>query len=103
MGFPGTSNFVGEFLILTGLFADNILISFLAATSIIWAAIYSIWLSNRIIFGTLKTIYIKNFTDLNGTELIILSTLAIAMIILGVNSSCITQLSEQTIMTIITR
>lgn len=97
MGFPGTSNFIGEFLILAGLFQHNIIVTVLAATSIIWAAIYSIWLYNRIIFGTLKTIYINNFIDLTNDEMFILLVLAISMFVLGLNARFITELTQHSI------
>jgi len=53
MSFPGTSNFIGEFLIFVGLFKTHPWITFLAASGIVWSAIYSIWLFNRVVFGSL--------------------------------------------------
>ena len=94
MSFPGTSNFIGEVLILTGIFQKNIFVMFLVSTGIILSAIYSIWLFNRIVFGTVETSYIFNFKDINRVELSILLFLTIAMVALGVNSTILTNLTN---------
>jgi NADH:ubiquinone oxidoreductase subunit 4 (subunit M) len=86
MSFPGTANFVGELLILIGIFQKNAFILILAGTSIVLGAVYSIWLFNRIIFGTLKVSYLSNFIDLNFAEIAIFIPLVSAMCLLGINS-----------------
>ena len=95
MSFPGSSNFPGELLILYGIFDENPWIVFLAATGIILSAIYSIWMFNRIFFGTLKTEKQNNtnYADLNRTEFLILLVLVIALVFLGLNSSFVTTLT----------
>jgi NADH:ubiquinone oxidoreductase subunit 4 (subunit M) len=95
MGFPGTSNFVGELLILVGLFEKNSIITLFAATGIVFSAVYSIWLYNRIIFGSLKIKYLsaKTFKDITALESKILVFLTIEMFILGVHSNFITDLT----------
>ena len=57
ISFPGTSSFVGEFLILVGSFKSNTCVTFLGATGIIIGGCYSLWVFNRIAFGNLKTQY----------------------------------------------
>ena len=97
MSFPGTSNFIGEFLIFTGLFKSNPWVTLLAATGIVWSAIYSIWLFNRVVFGSLNIGEInKNIQlrDLNRNESLIFVSLAIVMLALGLNSSFITCLTN---------
>jgi len=99
MGFPGTSNFIGELLILVGLFERNIPITLLAATSIVFSAVYSIWLYNRIIFGALKLQYffvksLENFKDLTNMEKFILFNLTVQMFLLGIHSNAITELTK---------
>lgn len=91
MGFPGTSNFIGELLIFVGIFNKNMFILVLAATSIVLGAIYSIWLFNRVAFGTLK---VSKFADLNRTEFYILLILMIAMLVLGLYSEIITDMTS---------
>lgn len=65
ISFPGTSSFIGEFLILVGSFKVNSTITFLASISVVIGGAYSLWLLNRILFGNLKTQYVKCFLDLN--------------------------------------
>jgi len=84
MGFPGTSNFTGELLILVGLFQKNVFLTFIAATGITWSAIYSIWMYNRLMFGALKTTSISEFTDIEFGEYCILVILVLAMLLLGI-------------------
>lgn len=89
MSFPGTSNFVGELLIFIGLFQKNHFIMFLSALGIVLSAIYSIWLFNRVFFGTLKieSEVNLNFSDLNRTEFYILTLLTLMMLLFGISSS----------------
>ena len=94
MSFPGTSNFIGEFLILIGLFEKNSLVLLFAGSGIVLSAVYSIWLYNRIIFGTLKTRYLKNFSDLTSSEFWVLFILATAMLFLGLFSNPICSLTQ---------
>jgi NADH-quinone oxidoreductase subunit M len=90
MGFPGTVNFIGEFLILLGIMDENFLCGILASMSTVLSAIYSIYLFNRISFGTIK-IYIKwNGTiDITTIEFFFLALLAILTILLGIKSKYI--------------
>lgn len=84
MSFPGTCNFVGELLILVGIFQANYLITFFAATGVVLSAAYSIWLFNRLCFCNLKVIYIEEYKDLTKKESWILYLLAILTIIFGI-------------------
>ena len=88
MSFPGTSNFIGELLIFIGLFQKNYFITFLSASGIVLSAIYSIWLFNRVFFGTLKieSEVTLNFSDLNRAEFYILFFLTLPMLIFGLHS-----------------
>lgn len=89
MSFPGTSNFIGELLIFIGLFQKNYFILFFAALGIVLSAIYSIWLFNRVFFGTLKieSEVGLNFSDLNRAEFYILLLLTFMVFIFGIYSS----------------
>lgn len=80
---PGTSSFIGEFLILNGLFQENFFCCFLAATSVVLGGIYSLWLYNRINFGNFKTEFLKTYLDLSLKEIFILSILLIVSLQLG--------------------
>jgi len=99
MGFPGTSNFIGELLILVGIFEKNAPITLFAALGIIFSAIYSIWLYNRISFGALKLQYfsyktLESFRDLTFMEKLILLFLTVQMFLLGLHSGVITDLTK---------
>mgnify|MGYP003959772909 FL=1 len=72
MAFPGTTNFIGEFLVFLGAFERNFSISFIAAFGIIFSAIYSLWFFNRLVFSSTKIIYIPTFIDFNKREFLIL-------------------------------
>jgi proton-translocating NADH-quinone oxidoreductase chain M len=89
MSFPGTSNFLGEFLLFLGVFTKNSTVLLFSTVSIVLSAVYSIWLFNRISFGTLKTVYIDRFADINRRECAILTTLLIPMLILGLSANFI--------------
>ena len=68
IGFPGTSSFIGEFLVLIGSFQVSTVLTFFSATSMILGAAYSIWLLNRVAFGVLKTQYFTVFQDVSRRE-----------------------------------
>jgi NADH-quinone oxidoreductase subunit M len=85
IGFPGTSNFIGEFLILAGSFKTvNTSIGFLGATGMIIGGCYALWLFNRIAFGNLKVQYCKHFLDLNLREFLVFLPLILGTLIVGV-------------------
>jgi len=83
LGLPGTSGFIGEFLILVGAFQVNHLVAVLASLGVILAAAYMLWLYKRVIFGTIKNSELKNLIDLNKTELIMFISLAFLTIFFG--------------------
>lgn len=83
IGLPGTSSFVGEFLILVGSFKVNSSITFFGATGMVLGGCYSLWLFNRIAYGNLKIQYCKNFLDLNKKEFLIFVPLMIGTVTLG--------------------
>lgn len=86
LGFPGTSSFVGEFLSLVGAFQISFSLAFFAATGMILGAAYSLWLSNRLLFGGSNpekmSVYLQN-TDINFREFVVLLPLVVCTLILG--------------------
>ena len=84
ISFPGTSSFVGEFLVLLGLFQINIVISFISTFGVILTAAYSIWLLNRVSFGNINLIYFTVFQDLSRREFYIVITFTIIIMIMGI-------------------
>ncbi len=83
LGLPGTTGFVGEFLILLGTFKVNFLVATIASLGVILGAAYMLWLYRRIIFGEITNSKVKKLMDLNTIEIVILSTLAIISILFG--------------------
>lgn len=89
VGFPGTSNFIGETLIMIGIFDRNPSIALFAGFGIILSAVYSFWLYNRIFFGTLKVSYIRNFIDVSRVEAAVFFCLLFFVFLVGINSNFI--------------
>ena len=83
LGLPGTSGFIGEFLVLVGVFQKNYLVAILASIGVILGAAYMLWLAKRVVFGEVKSPKISNLKDLNLAEGSILSILAICVIFFG--------------------
>ena len=83
LGLPGTSGFVGEFLILMGAFKDNFLVAVLASLGVILGAAYMLWLYKRVVFGKLVNKDLEKLTDLNRSEYFILICLAIPTLVFG--------------------
>jgi len=84
LGLPGTSGFVGEFLILVGTFQINIFVAVLASLGVILAAAYMLWLYKRVIFGKMASSEIKEMTDLNKTEIYIFASLVFLILFFGI-------------------
>ena len=83
LGLPGTSGFVGEFLILMGVFKDNFLVAVIASLGVILGAAYMLWLYKRVVFGKLVNKELEKMIDLNRSEYFILITLAIPTLFFG--------------------
>lgn len=80
---PGTSSFIGEFLIISGIFKFNFIAALLGTTSMILGGCYSLWVYNRISYGNLKIDYISSFKDISFREFNILFPLVIGSLVLG--------------------
>ena len=83
LGLPGTSGFVGEFLVLIGVFQKNFLVAILASVGIILGAAYMLWLYKRVIFGKLEKSELKELKDLNVLEGIALFSLVSLVLLFG--------------------
>ena len=84
LAFPGTTNFIGELLIFLGAFERNFSISFIAGFGIIFSAFYSLWFYNRLVFSSIKLIYIPSFLDFNKREFFIILPLIILAVFFGI-------------------
>jgi len=83
-GLPGTSGFVGEFLVILGAFQVNFWIAFLAATTLIFGAAYSLWMYKRVIFGGVRNATVEKLEDVNRREVLFLTLLAVAVLGMGI-------------------
>jgi proton-translocating NADH-quinone oxidoreductase chain M len=81
---PGTSSFVGEFLILAGAFQTNTTVCVLSATGMILGGGYSLWLFNRVAFGNIKVQYMKAFSDVDKREFATLCPLLVLTLVMGI-------------------
>jgi NADH-quinone oxidoreductase subunit M len=82
-GLPGTSGFVGEFLVILASFKANFWYAILAGTTLILGAAYTLWLVKRVIFGPVANAQVAALKDLNGREFLVLALLAIGVLALG--------------------
>ena len=84
ISFPLTSSFVGEFLILMGLFKYNFWGTALASSSMVLGAVYTLWTYNRIFYGNIKSLSLTSYKDLDKKELSIFSTLIFILVWMGI-------------------
>ncbi|MGO8857213.1 MAG: NADH-quinone oxidoreductase subunit M [Steroidobacteraceae bacterium] len=82
-GLPGTSGFVGEFLVLLASFKANVWYTFLAGSIMVLGAAYTLWLVKRVIFGEVANDKVAALKDINGREFLVLSVLVIAVLLIG--------------------
>lgn len=84
VGLPGTSGFVGEFLVLFGVFADNAVVMALLGTGVVFGAAYMLWLYRRVVFGELTNAKLKDITDISCREAMIFVPMALLALLLGI-------------------
>ncbi len=82
-GLPGTSGFVGEFLVVIASFKANVWFAVLASTTLILGAAYSLWLVKRVVFGDIGNARVAQLHDINGREALILGSLAFVVLLFG--------------------
>ena len=96
-GLPGTSGFVGEFLVIVGSFQASFWLAFLAATTLIMGAAYTLWLIKRVIFGEVGNEGVASLKDIDRREFFMLAVLAFSILILGVWPAPLMELMEPTL------
>jgi len=83
-GVPGTSGFIGEFMVILASFKANVWYAVLAATILVLGAAYTLWLVKRVIYGEIANDKVAALKDLNGREFLVLGVLAAAVLLVGV-------------------
>ena len=83
-GLPGTAGFVGEWMVILGAVQYDFLIGLLAATALIFGAAYTLWMYKRVYFGDVTNDHVRELTDINAREFLILAVLAAAVLWMGI-------------------
>ncbi len=83
-GLPGTSGFVGEFMVILSSFKANFWFAFLAATTLVLGAAYTLWLVKRVVFGAVANDGVAGLSDINRREFVILGSLAVVVLLIGI-------------------
>jgi NADH-quinone oxidoreductase subunit M len=82
-GLPGTSGFVGEFLVVLGAVQFNFWVAFAAATTLILGAAYTLWMYKRVVFGTVGNHHVAQLEDIGAREFAFLGILALCVLAMG--------------------
>jgi NADH-quinone oxidoreductase subunit M len=83
-GLPGTSGFVGEFMVILGAVKANVWYAVAAATTLVFGAAYTLWMYKRVIFGAVANHHVAGLSDLNAREFLVLGLLALAVLAMGI-------------------
>lgn len=101
-GLPGTSGFVGEFMVIMSAMQVNFWYAFLAATTLIFGAAYTLWMYKRVIFGAVASPAVEKLEDLSGREFALLTILAVAVLWFGVYPYPLTDVMHATVNNLLT-
>lgn len=96
-GLPGTSGFVGEFMVILSSFSANPWIALFAAFTLIIGAAYTLWLVKRVLWGDITNPHVAEMTDINGREVFVLGAFAAAVLVLGVWPEPLTHLMDSSV------
>jgi NADH-quinone oxidoreductase subunit M len=102
-GLPGTSGFVGEFMVILAAFQKHPMIGFAAATTLIIGAAYTLWLVKRTIWGEVGNAHVAELEDINPREALVLGVFAAGVLILGIWPKPLTDLMEPAIANLATQ
>ena len=96
-GLPATSGFVGEFMVIMGAMQKSFWLAFIAATTLVLGAAYTLWMYKRVIFGPVANDHVAALQDLNPREVIVLGALAIAVLAMGVYPVAFTEVMHASV------
>ena len=96
-GLPATSGFVGEFMVIMAATQVNFWIAFVAATTLIFGAAYTLWMYKRVVFGVVTNPHVEEMTDINAREILLLGVLAAAVLAMGLYPKPFTDVMHQSV------
>ncbi|MFV0665000.1 NADH-quinone oxidoreductase subunit M [Denitromonas sp.] len=96
-GLPGTSGFVGEFMVALGAVQYNFWVAFAAATTLILGAAYTLWMYKRVVFGAIANDKVAKLEDINGREFAFLAVLAACTLIMGIYPLPVTEVMHASV------
>ena len=96
-GLPGTSGFVGEFMVILASFKASFWYAFFASVTLILGAAYTLWLVKRVVFGPIGNDHVATMEDVNGREFLLLGVLAAAVLLLGLWPAPVTNVMESAV------
>jgi NADH-quinone oxidoreductase subunit M len=96
-GLPGTSGFVGEFMVIIASFKANFWFAFVAATTLVLGAAYTLWMVKRVVYGEVANDRVEALEDLNARELVVLGILAVSVLLLGLWPAPLVEMMDATI------
>jgi NADH-quinone oxidoreductase subunit M len=96
-GLPATAGFVGEWMVILGAVKANFWIGLLAATALIWGAAYSLWMYKRVYLGPVANDDVRQLTDINAREFLMLALLAIAVLYMGIHPKPFTDVMDASV------
>ena len=96
-GLPATSGFVGEFMVILGAIQANFWYAFLASTTLIFGAAYTLWMIKRVFYGEIANANVAGLKDLNKREFLILATLALLVLALGIYPQPLTDMTNASV------
>ncbi|MEQ9562878.1 MAG: NADH-quinone oxidoreductase subunit M, partial [Woeseiaceae bacterium] len=96
-GLPGTSGFVGEFMVIIASFKANVWFAFFAATTLVLGAAYTLWMVKRVVYGEIGNKNVAELSDLNRREFFVLGILALSVLLVGLWPAPLVDMMSQTI------
>jgi NADH-quinone oxidoreductase subunit M len=96
-GLPATSGFVGEFMVIMGAVKVNFWYAFVAATTLIFGAAYTLWMYKRVVFGTATNPHVEEMQDLNKREFLVLGLLALCVLAMGLYPKPVTDVMHTSV------
>ncbi|WP_427911679.1 NADH-quinone oxidoreductase subunit M [Ramlibacter sp. MMS24-I3-19] len=96
-GLPATAGFVGEWMVILGSVKANFWIGLMAATALVWGAAYTLWMYKRVYLGPVANDDVRQLTDINKREFLMLGLLAVAVLYMGIHPKPFTDVMESSV------